>query len=129
MAEELRGLVERYREVTDQVAALEKERNELELAIDAAMGDSDEAAVEGIGTVQLERTARRSGWKTDDLRRVVLDSRRVDENGEAIDETPVDKLLHVWSLGAPRLTALREREIDPDDYSSSKPGPPKIKIT
>ena len=92
------------------------------------MGESEETAVEGIGLVHLERPVRRSGWKTDDLRRVVLDSRRVDENGDAVEETPVDKLLHVWSLGAPRLTALRERQIDPDDYSSSKVGSPKIKI-
>ena len=128
MSEDLRPLVVRYQEIATAIAELEKERGELETAIAAAMGDSEETAVEGIGLVQVERPVRRSAWKSDDLRRVVLDSRRVDENGEAVDETPVDKLLHVWSLGAPRLTALREREIDPDDYSESKAGSPKIKI-
>jgi len=128
MSEDLRPLVARYQEIATAIAELEKERGELETAIAAAMGDSEETAVEGIGLVQVERPVRRSAWKSDDLRRVVLDSRRVDENGEAVDETPVDKLLHVWSLGAPRLTALREREIDPDDYSESKAGSPKIKI-
>ena len=128
MADDLRPLVVRYQEIATTIAELEKEREQLETAIAAAMGESEETAVEGIGLVHLERPVRRSGWKTDDLRRVVLDSRRVDENGDAVEETPVDKLLHVWSLGAPRLTALRERQIDPDDYSSSKVGSPKIKI-
>ena len=100
MSEDLRPLVERYQEIATAIAELEKERGKLETAIAAAMGDTGEIAVEGVGLVQVERPVRRSAWKTDDLRRVVLDSRRVDENGEAVDETPVDKLLHVWSLGA-----------------------------
>lgn len=67
----------------------------------------------------------RRAWDTDDLRRRVMDSllQRVTvdpETGEkiteTIEETPVDKILHVWNLGAPRTTALRARGIDPDEY-------------
>lgn len=61
------------------------------------------------------RAPRRTAW-TDELLPTVLDTRRADENGEVIEETPLEKVLHVWHLGAPRLTALRERGLEPDDF-------------
>lgn len=74
-------------------------------------------------TIHSGRSFRRTGkksrkdWKTDDLLRAVLDSRRFDRGtGELVEETPMEKLLTVWNLGAPRVTALEERGIEPDDF-------------
>lgn len=60
-------------------------------------------------------------WQNDDLRRAVLDSVLVDrETGEIKEETPADKLAHVWSLAGSgaRRTALIERGIQPDEYAA-----------
>lgn len=71
--------------------------------------------------VKVGRTARRTGWDHDALLRAVLDSRLVDtETGEIADETPLDKVRHVWNLGAPRTTALRDRGIDPDEFATTE---------
>lgn len=61
--------------------------------------------------------ANRKEWQTDDLLRAVLDSRRFDpRTGGLIEETPIEKLLAVWNLGAPRVTVLEARGIDPDEF-------------
>ena len=53
---------------------------------------------------------RRTGWDIEQLLPTVLDTRRFDKTtGELIEETDLQKVLHVWSLGGPRTTALRER--------------------
>ena len=72
--------------------------------------------VTGVGTFEKHRKSNRKKWDKD-LLRVVLDTVLVDtETGEVTDPSPIDKVLHVWNLGAPRVTALRERGIDPDDW-------------
>lgn len=59
----------------------------------------------------------RKAWKTDELRVAVLDSRLYDQStGELIEETPVEKILAVWNLTAPRVTALAARGIDVDEF-------------
>ena len=62
---------------------------------------------------------KRSAWKSDDLLRAVLDTRRADENGVVIEETPLEKVQHVWNLAGyqARLGALRDRGLDPDSFS------------
>lgn len=56
-----------------------------------------------------------------DLLRVVLDSRRFNkQTGEAIEETQLDKVLHVFPLDKPRVRALEDRGIDPDEWSQWK---------
>jgi hypothetical protein len=73
--------------------------------------------VMGVGTFEVHRKADRKSWDKDDLLRVVLDSRVVDaETGEVRDETPLDKVLDVWNLPAPRTTALKARGIDADEF-------------
>jgi hypothetical protein len=72
--------------------------------------------VMGVGTFARQRIANRKRWDKD-LYRAVLDTRLVNpETGEILDETPLEKVLGVWNLGAPRITALRERGIDPDEW-------------
>jgi hypothetical protein len=86
--------------------------------------------VEGFGLVERTTKADRKRWDTEALRSAVLDSRLVDpETGEVADETPLDKVLHVWNLGAPRLTALRARGIDaPDDFCAVEFGAKTIRM-
>jgi hypothetical protein len=72
--------------------------------------------VMGVGTFERRRSANRTTWDKD-LYRAVLDTRLVNPaTGEVLDETPLEKVLHVWNLGAPRVTALRARGIDPDEW-------------
>ena len=79
--------------------------------------------VMGVGTFEKHRKADRKALDKDDLLRVVLDSRVVDpETGEVRDETPLDKVLDVWNLPAPRTTALKARGIDPDEFCTVEYG-------
>lgn len=59
-------------------------------------------------------------WDSERLLMDVLDSRRFDPGtGELIEESPTDKLMHVFGLSgsAARKTALKERGINPADYA------------
>jgi hypothetical protein len=81
----------------------------------AAMPDR-RITVLGVGTFERYRRADRKKWDKD-LYRAVLDTRLVDaETGVMLDETPLGKVLAVWNLGAPRVTALRARGLDPDEW-------------
>lgn len=80
---------------------------------------------EGLGVLSRHERTSRKQWDKEMLLRAVLDSRIVDKRtGEVKDETQMDRILHVWNLGAPRLTALRERGLDPDEFATveTKPG-------
>lgn len=62
---------------------------------------------------------KRSEWQSDDLLRAVLDSRRFDPGtGELIDESPADKLMHVFGLSgsSAKITALKERGLNADEF-------------
>jgi len=73
--------------------------------------------VHGFGEVEIKRRTKRTAWDRDALLSAVLDSRLVDPtSGEVHDETPIEKVLDVWNLGAPRVTALRERGLQPDEF-------------
>jgi hypothetical protein len=94
--------------------ALVAERLEKELC--TAAGEKV-FVVEGVGQVEIKGKVRRVKWDKESLLRAVLDSRLVNEaTGEVVEETPVDRVLHVWNLGAPRLFALRARRIDEDQF-------------
>lgn len=107
--------IEAWRLVVEARRSLTHVIEDLENVIGRAMEDKRLTAA-GV-TVERHRKAKRTQWDNDSLRRIVLDSRIVDtETGEVKDETPVDKLLHVWNLGPPRTTALKARGIDPDEF-------------
>lgn len=62
---------------------------------------------------------KRSEWQSDDLLRAVLDSRRFDPgNGDLIEETPAEKLMHVFGMSgsSAKITALKERGLNADDF-------------
>lgn len=78
--------------------------------------------LQGIGTFERHRKTDRKRWDTEDLLRAVLDTRRLASSGEPLEETQMQKILHVWNLGAPRVGALRERGLDPDEWCETSPG-------
>lgn len=79
--------------------------------------DAPTVVVTGLGVLSRHGRKNRKKWDTDALKSAVLDSRLVDsETGEVADESPLDRVLMVWNLGAPRLMALRARSIDPDEF-------------
>lgn len=95
----------------------------LSSSIGALMGEHT-VIVDGLGAVTKHARKSRTQWDPD-LYRAVLDTRLVDpDTGEVVEETPVDRILHVWRLGAPRVTALKARGIDADEWCSTerKPG-------
>lgn len=62
---------------------------------------------------------KRTAWQSDDLVRAVLDSRRFDPGtGALIEETPADKLMHVFGLtgSSAKITALKERGLNADEF-------------
>lgn len=65
----------------------------------------------------------RTDWDHEALLRCVLDSRRIDtDTGEVLDETPTDKLAHVYGLRGyqAKVGVLRDRGIDPDEFASTE---------
>lgn len=85
--------------------------------------------IENVGTFEKRTKKNRTQWDTEDLLRAVLDTRLVDtETGEVVDETPLDKVLQVWNLGVPRVTVLRERGLDADQFCRAEPAGYSIQI-
>lgn len=94
--------------------------------------------VQGIGTALVKHGKKRKEWDTRELLRAVLDSRlpptddgevhpfddgEADVKGETIHVSPdAARILHVWNLGEPRVTALKERGIPVDEYCSATAG-------
>ena len=92
--------------------------------------------VDGVGVVEIKRGANRKEWDNDALWRLVVararDERRVDpETGEALESEgeAVGRVLNECMRPAWRLTPLRERNIDPDEYSTSTPGRTSVVIS
>lgn len=105
------------KEARTNLAIIERD---LENALAKAMPDK-QLVVEGVGMFERSKKKSRTQWDKDDLFRAVQDSRLFNPHtGELKEETPVEKLLHVYNLPAPRLTALRDRGIDPDQYCHSE---------
>jgi hypothetical protein len=104
--------------VTLGSASLALVRERLDTLLGEALG-TYETVVPGFGMVKRHKKKDRTSWDKPDLLRAVLDTKLVDtETGEIVDETPLSKVTTVWNLGAPRLTALRDRGLEPDDFCS-----------
>lgn len=111
--DELLGALDLIKGLRKSVATV---GSDVEHRAGVVMGDK-RVTVNGVEW-ERSKSPRRSQWQTDDLKRAVLDTRLVDNEGVIADESPLDKVLHVWNLGAPRLTALKERGIDADEFCS-----------
>lgn len=110
------------------LATLREEKAHVEERIQQVQNEIADL-MEGRGNVSVEvdgRKVKRTAyyyerWDKDGLRRAVLDSRLFDRTtGEFVDETPVEKVLHIWNLGVPRKTALTERGLNPDEFCESE---------
>jgi len=105
-----------WAEIEDANRTLQQVRALLTQAVAEAMS-CREVVVDNVGTFLRHVKKDRTQWEKDDLLRAVLDSRNVDpRTGEVADETPLDKVLAVWNLPAPRTTILRQRGIDADEF-------------
>lgn len=98
-----------------------KER--LEDLIGDAMG-SYRVVVGGHGQIERHKKKSRRNWQSDDLLRMVLDTRRVNSDTGEI-ESDVDKIKHVYPLAGynARVGALKERGIDPDEWCETETRP------
>jgi hypothetical protein len=84
-------------------------RKEVETMLGTASPEHT-TTIEGVGTWTRHGRGKRNKWDTPSLLAWVMDSRLVDKTtGEVTEETPLDKVLTVWNLGAPRTTALAAR--------------------
>lgn len=98
-------------------------REQLDTLIGDAMGEY-RVVVEGHGQIERHKKKSRTKWDREGLLRDVLDSRMVDtETGEWVDETPLEKVLQVWNLAAPRTSALKARGLDGDQYCETETRP------
>lgn len=83
--------------------------------------DDYSVTVEGFGTVKRHPKVSRRDWQSEDLLRLVLDSRMVDEETGEV-ESQVAALKKVYGLKGynARLTELRKREIQVDEFCSEE---------
>lgn len=117
---DLETLVQRWQSLGERIAELREERDLLEQEICRRLGP-EPVTLTGIGTIRRRSNTIRRRWDSEALLRTVLDSRLVDPlTGEIKDETPLDKVLHVWRLDAPRVTALQNRGIDADEFCETE---------
>jgi hypothetical protein len=85
--------------------------------------------VEGVGVFERHRKTARTQWDKEDLLRAVLDSRVFDRTtGELREETPLEKVLAVWNLPAPRKTALQDRGIDADQFCHTEDAGQQVRL-
>ena len=87
--------------------------------IDGQLSKDLGKGLHNVGSCEVRVSASspvRSGWDIETLLRDVLDTRVWTDQGDLIEETPAEKILKVWGLAAPRLTELKVRGLDPDDY-------------
>ena len=129
-----------------ELRSVRKALADWELVLETYIADSlgrNTTTVEGVGTVQVRYGKTRKAWDKHPLLRSVLDSHRppspdgevhpsddghAEVAGEALSCSPdLARVLDCFNLPEPRVTALRERGIDPDEFASTTPG--KVSVT
>lgn len=92
--------------------------------------------LDGIGHIEVKHGANRKEWDNDALWRLVVararDERKIDpETGEALESEgeAVGRVLGECMRPSWRLTPLRERDIDPDEYCQVSPGKTSVVIS
>lgn len=124
----LDGALTTWTKLADVARLAGQVRDEFAAKLAGAMPEK-RMTVTGVGTFEKHRKSSRTRWEKDDLLRAVLDTRLADpESGELREETETDKILDVWSLGAPRLGALRARGLDPDEFCSVERGAMTLEV-
>lgn len=111
-----------------RVRQAKRDLADLEQALCDLVGDAlggEMTILDGIGRVKPHRRVSRTKWDKEALRSCVLDSRLVNTiTGELIEETPLERIESVFPWGTPRITALRQRGIEADQFCAreDKPG-------
>lgn len=91
--------------------------------------------VAGVGHVEAKRGANRKEWDNDALWRTVVakarDERAVSLDGEPLESEgeAVGRVLGECMRPSWRLTPLRDRGIDPDEFCQTTPGKVSVVIT
>jgi hypothetical protein len=117
-----------YAVLEDANRVLQQIRSQVTQGVAGLMSDR-QVVVEGVGTFVRHVKKDRTQWDKDALLRAVLDTLVVDKTtGDILDPNPIDKVLRVWNLGAPRTTALKERGIDPDEFCHVERGGYTIEV-
>lgn len=109
-------------------------------ALVAAMGGDRKADIAGLGVVEVRGGRKRTKWDTTELARHIANRALVDlDTGELKASTlaeAADLVLTELVACAPmtpsmawRVGALRDRDIDPDEWCESVPAPPTVQIT
>jgi hypothetical protein len=87
------------------------------------MGSTKRFTVEGLGEVEQRRSNKRNEWANQDLTQVVvaraLDERKIDlETGEVLESEAqaVARVMSDCARPSWRVTALKSRGIDPDEF-------------
>lgn len=86
-----------------------------------ALMDDRRVEVTGLGVFEAKRRTKRTGWDHDALAVDVIDA-VVTDLGE--DMTPLDtyrELKAAFSIGAGKVTRLRELGLEPDEYCQETP--------
>lgn len=91
--------------------------------------------VDGVGRVEVKRGANRKQWDHDALIRLVIargrDERAVSLDGEPLESEgeAVGRVLMECARPEWRLTPLRDRQIDPDEFCEVSPGRVNVVIS
>jgi hypothetical protein len=124
----------------DRVRELRKALSDLERSIEQIivdLMDSKTETVDGLGTLERKRGTDRKAWQSEELLiRLVRDAVDPEGTGELPD--PVEVLTSVVQMVTEcmpvtpsmgwRVTALRARGIDPDEWAETKPGRTSVQI-
>lgn len=93
-------------------------RSQLPNLLAASFGEKT-LEIPALGVFEIHGKKNRTKWDREALLRDVQDCRVLnDQTGEIA--SPLDKVLKVWNLGAPRVTALKALGLDPDQYCESE---------
>lgn len=112
------GLWQRWCQVAQDINAI---RDAWANAIGEAMPEKRYTAP-GV-TVERHKKATRRNWQSDDLLRVVLDTRVVDpETGEAESQLDIIKAVYPLAGYNARLGALKARGVDVDEFCTTEWG-------
>jgi len=109
---------------------LRRDLSELERAVEqdvARLIPSKAEFVDGVGTLTVATDVRRSQWKTDDLAVMVV--ARAMEAGECGHPMDVVKLILAGAqVSGWRVTWMRERGLDPDEFCETEFGRKTVRI-
>lgn len=112
-----------YRMLSDVLTTGRDINKRLASKIGYAIKDLPAPVILAGKTVKPHPDVARSKWDSEELLRLVKDSRIVDaETGEVKDETELDRIKDVYPLKGynARIGKLRDRGIDPDEFCSSE---------